>query len=152
MCRPDAQKRAQFVDNYVESGNATDAARRAGVPARSAHTMGSRWLKSPEIAAQIRERVEAGLDDLAPAAVATIGELMLDPAAPPSTRLAAARDILDRLGWIPPKRAERPGEAREKDLAEMSLAELHELAAGQKGVRLDDEALAVIAGELDAEQ
>jgi len=147
MGRPDTKKRARFIERYVDAGNATEAARFAGVPAGSAHTMGSRWLKSPEIAAQIRARVEAELGELAPTAVATIAELMANPQTPPSTRLAAARDILDRLGWVPPKRVDTAVELQERDLTELSLVELHEVAAGRKGVRLDDEALEIIAGE-----
>ena len=52
---------------------------------------------------------------------------MSEPA-PASVRLQAARDILDRLGWVPPKRPDPVQETKERDLVELSRYELETLA------------------------
>jgi phage terminase small subunit len=43
----------RFVEEYCIDRNATAAAARAGVPARSAATMGSRWLALPQVKAAV---------------------------------------------------------------------------------------------------
>lgn len=47
-----------FADEYIKSGNASDAARKAGYSARSAYSIGEENLKKPEVAAYIAERQE----------------------------------------------------------------------------------------------
>ena len=49
-------QQAIFVGEYLLFGKGTRAAIAAGVPAKSAHTAASRWLKNPKIAAAIEER------------------------------------------------------------------------------------------------
>ena len=75
-----------------------------------------------------------------------IQDILLSEHASPQTRLQAARDILDRLGWVPPKRVLRC-EDGERELEEMSLAELEVLASGHNGIRLDDLSLQELADE-----
>lgn len=45
-----------FADYYIETGNATEAAKRAGYSEKTAYSMGNENLKKPEIAAYIAER------------------------------------------------------------------------------------------------
>ena len=71
-----APRRARFVAEYVETGNATQAATVAGYSPRSAYAQGSRLLKSVEVQRAIdaerqtlRARVELDQDQL-------VGELL----------------------------------------------------------------------------
>ncbi len=48
-------KRARFVGQFLIHGNATLAAKEAGCPEGSAHVMGARWRKDPEVAQAIDE-------------------------------------------------------------------------------------------------
>lgn len=56
--RPLNARRAKFVDLYLKSGNATEAARGAGYSEKTAYAQGSRLLKEPEVAAEIAERTK----------------------------------------------------------------------------------------------
>ena len=69
-------RRQKFVSEYVETGNATEAARLAGYAERSAHVTGSRLLRNDKVAAAVdveretlRARTELDQDML-------IGELL----------------------------------------------------------------------------
>jgi uncharacterized protein (DUF2267 family) len=75
-----------------------DAARIASVPLRTLR----RWLKEPEFAAAYREaqrevyaQQTARMQQMCGAAVTTLGKIMVDPAAPASTRVRAAQAILE---------------------------------------------------------
>lgn len=50
-------KQKAFADYYLESGNATDAARKAGYSEKTAYAMGAENLTKPVISAYIRERM-----------------------------------------------------------------------------------------------
>lgn len=52
-------KQQLFIAHYCESWNATDAAIKAGYSEKSAYSIGSENLKKPEIAAAIKERMDA---------------------------------------------------------------------------------------------
>ena len=60
---------------------------------------------------------------MAPAAVEVLASLMDDEDASPKIRLDAAKTILDRAGFVPPKALEAPT-VGEKSLHEMSRDEL----------------------------
>ena len=49
-------KQKAFADYYIELGNATEAAKRAGYKERAAYAMGAENLKKPQIKAYITER------------------------------------------------------------------------------------------------
>lgn len=49
-------KQKAFADEYIKSGNASDAARKAGYSARSAYSIGEENLRKPEVSAYIAER------------------------------------------------------------------------------------------------
>jgi phage terminase small subunit len=51
-------KQKEFVDEYLRDFNATAAAKRAGYSEKTAYSIGSENLKKPEIAEEIRERLE----------------------------------------------------------------------------------------------
>ncbi|GHF13856.1 hypothetical protein GCM10017044_04930 [Kordiimonas sediminis] len=133
MPAADWDKRHIFAREYARSNNATDAARKAGVPAASAHTVAYKWLRNPQIVNLIKKEIDLALRDLGPAAVSVIRDLMTDPDTPPRTRLAAAKDIMDRLGWIPPKRTDVSFSSQVRDITTMTRAELEEAATGISG-------------------
>lgn len=53
------QKQKAFADYYIETGNASESARRAGYSERSAYALGERTLKNVEVARYIGERMAA---------------------------------------------------------------------------------------------
>lgn len=50
-------KQKAFADYFIESGNMTDAAKKAGYSEKTAYKMGAENLKKPHIAAYIAERI-----------------------------------------------------------------------------------------------
>jgi transposase-like protein len=93
------QKMEQAIVALLSHRNIEEAAREVGV---SANTM-LRWMKEPEFQAACREarhtvfsHAIGGLQDAAGAAATTVLKIMLDPNAPPATRLRAAAVVLDQ--------------------------------------------------------
>lgn len=123
----DLNKRRQSIKFYASLGNATEAAKRAGVPAKSAHAVAYRWLRNPDIIALLRDELDTHIRELGPLAVSVVRDIMLDLDAPPQTRLTAARDVMDRLGWLPPKRADAAPVHR--TINQLTREELEEIAA-----------------------
>ena len=59
--RPLTIKQRKFVDEVVKSGNATDAAMKAGYKAKNrntAHAIGAENLQKPTIKAEVEDRLE----------------------------------------------------------------------------------------------
>lgn len=52
------EKQERFIDYYIELGNATEAAKKAGYSERTAYSIGNENLKKPEIKKQIEERLK----------------------------------------------------------------------------------------------
>lgn len=52
------ERQKAFADYYIECGNATEAAKRAGYSERSARQMGTENMSNPSISAYIAERVK----------------------------------------------------------------------------------------------
>jgi len=52
------EKQKRFADYYIETGNAAEAARKAGYSKKTADRIGHENLKKPEIANYIAERME----------------------------------------------------------------------------------------------
>ena len=144
MAKVDLAKRTAFATAFAELGNATQAALQAGVPQSSAHSMGYKWLRDDRVVALVREAMDDRLKALGPLAIRVVKDIMLSEHASPQTRLQAARDVLDRLGWVPPKRAEMAADAP-SEIEEMSLQELQEIVSGHRGIRLDQASLQQIA-------
>ncbi len=121
----DDEKRSAFALAYATCGNASEAARQAGVPSASAHSMGYRWLRAKDVQLIIRMEQDRALRGMAGAALSVIAQMLNDQEQPAYVRLAAAREVLDRSGFAKPKRRELPETA---DVArsprEMSVDEL----------------------------
>lgn len=62
----------KFVDLYIELGNATQAAKKAGYSEKTAYSIGNENLKKPEIKAYIAER----LAQIEKESIASIDEVM----------------------------------------------------------------------------
>jgi hypothetical protein len=147
MAAADWAKRSRFAEAYAECGNATQAAMHAGVPKPSAHSMGYRWLRDPQVTEMVRDAMNDRLKALGPAALGVVQEVLLSPTVSPQLRLQAARDVLDRLGWVPPKRPEPVTNTGPRDLTECSLEELETMVSGSPYVRLDNESLMKLSGQ-----
>lgn len=52
------ERQKKFADYFIECGNQTEAAKRAGYSERSAYSTGNANMKNPEISAYIRERLQ----------------------------------------------------------------------------------------------
>lgn len=52
------EKQKRFCDYYIETGNATEAARKAGYSKKTSYSIGQENLKKPEIKAYINEKLE----------------------------------------------------------------------------------------------
>lgn len=53
------ERQRKFVDEYILTGNASEAARRAGYSAKTAGSIGERLLKNVEVRAALDERIKA---------------------------------------------------------------------------------------------
>ena len=49
----------RFLDSYLVTANATEAAREAGYSPRTAHAQGSRLLRHPEVSSELEKRQQA---------------------------------------------------------------------------------------------
>ena len=65
-------KQKAFADYYIECGNATEAAKKAGYSNKTAYSIGGENLKKPEVSAYIAER----LTEIESQRIATIDEVM----------------------------------------------------------------------------
>lgn len=65
-------KQQKFADYYLETGNATESAKKAGYSEKTAYSIGNENLSKPEIKEYIQER----LDELKSKQIATIDEVM----------------------------------------------------------------------------
>lgn len=66
-------KQRRFVDAYIETGNAAEAARRAGYKSRNADVMGRENLRKPTV----RKVLEARLKELENAQIADAREVLI---------------------------------------------------------------------------
>lgn len=106
-------KQKAFADAYIETGNASEAARRAGYSARTAAKIGSENLQKPDIIAYINSRMA----EIEAQRVASADEVMrffssvmrgevkdqfgLDASL--QDRLNAGKELLKRFNAISPK-------------------------------------------------
>ena len=65
-------KQQKFAEYYLETGNATESAKKAGSSEKTAYSIGNENLSKPEIKEYIQER----LDELKSKQIATIDEVM----------------------------------------------------------------------------
>ena len=66
------EKQRRFVDYYVETGNASEAARRAGYAEKAAYRTGSENLRKP----QVKAAIDARLKELEDKRIATADEVL----------------------------------------------------------------------------
>ena len=107
------EKQKAFADAYIETGNQTEAARRAGYSSKTAYSIGNENLKKPEVSAYIKSR----MDELEAQRVASADEVMrffssvmrgevkdqfgLDASL--QDRLNAGKELMKRYAAIEPK-------------------------------------------------
>ncbi|MFM1581223.1 terminase small subunit [Helcococcus bovis] len=72
MAKKITLKQQKFIDEYIISGNASDAARKAGYSKKTAGVIGEENLKKP----YLREEIEKRLKEINDAKILTIEEAM----------------------------------------------------------------------------
>jgi len=108
-----------FCVAYVETGNASESARRAGYSPRSAGELGSRLLRNVEIKQRIEElqserlaERRALLQALVQPAVEALAQIIAGEAPRGATpRVTAALGVLDRCGLAATQKVETTGQA-----------------------------------------
>ena len=93
------RKQEEAITALLTQPRVEDAARTAGVAVRTLY----RWMREPEFAARYKEarraafsQCSARLQQMSPAAVSTLGKIMVDGNAPAASRVRAASCILER--------------------------------------------------------
>jgi hypothetical protein len=93
------RKQEEAIAALLSQPRVEDAARTVGVPVRTVY----RWMREPEFAARCKEarraafsQCTARLQQMSPAAVSTLGKIMVDANAPAASRVRAASCILER--------------------------------------------------------
>ena len=116
-----------FTSTPGAIGNASESARRAGYSERTAAEQGRQLLDKPHVQAAITDANKAQISGaMASKATALLDRIVDDESVSLRLRFDAAKSILDRAGYVPPKAAE-PGEGGDKPLEEMSVQELEAL-------------------------
>lgn len=127
------QMQRSFVTALVRQGcNPTQAARIAGysTPRTAAYDL----LRNPSVQTAVAfERNRYVSCELANIATATLKEVMVDPAAPASARVAAARTVLEMAGDLGRNRQDADDD---RALSEMSAEDLTRLIDCWEGERL----------------
>jgi short-subunit dehydrogenase involved in D-alanine esterification of teichoic acids len=113
------QKQQSLINNLA-SGMAVNAAMKAS---GYSNTTRASVAITPAMQAHLRQLMVEKLAAMAPAALVVLNDLMDDEDASPKIRLDAAKTILDRAGFVPPKASDAPT-VGEKSLHEMSRDEL----------------------------
>ena len=105
-----SSKQLSFVAQYVANGGkGTDAAKRAGYAAASAHVEANRQLQKPSIIKAIADLTVHALGASLPGALATIRRLS-DRAKSEYVQLEASKDLLDRAGLAAAKKVAVSGD------------------------------------------
>lgn len=112
---------ARVARAVVETGTLTAAAAKSGV----ALSYCCKLMQDPAVQAAVHAEMRRRLATAAPVALTVLITIVRDEAANPRVRVDAAKAILDRAGFGPPKVA---AAGAEKALNEMTTGELRELA------------------------
>lgn len=109
-------KQNAFVIEYLIDYNATKAAVRSGYSKRSAEVTGHRLLRKAKIYEAINKKVDELASDLrekfildAIVARDVMLEVLNDPDASDRDKINAAKDLLDRAGFVAVTKKERSG-------------------------------------------
>jgi phage terminase small subunit len=97
-------KQENFIQNYIQFGDAKRSAILAGYPERSAKAKGSQLKK--QFQQEIKARTELKMMDGAQMALDTLLKLA-EQSTSDTVKLAAAKDILDRSGYQAVQRVEQ---------------------------------------------
>ena len=119
-------KQNEFVRAYVSggsdvAGNATKSAIAAGFSEKTARVQGQQLLAKKHVQVSIIDETRLRLGRLAPLAASVMENILVDEAAPPKTRLDAAKALFDRIGVGP---ITTNLERHEAEVSRMSLVEL----------------------------
>lgn len=124
------EREQNFVQAFVETGNASQSALAAGYSKNTAQEARRALLTRPSILHSIQVAVRKRMIASAPMAQRVIEELAKNEDIAPRVRLDAARTLLDRAGHVAPRIAEKPSEA---PLHELSTDALKQLASRLEG-------------------
>jgi phage terminase small subunit len=130
---------ALFVLHFTSTpsaiGNASEAARLAGYSEKTASEQGHQLLQKAHVIGAITEANHALISStMATKSAALLEKFVDDETVSARVRLDAAKTILDRAGYIPPKAA--VPEDDEKPMEEWSVVELEEfISRGEKAAR-----------------
>ena len=97
------EKQDKFIETYVATGNATQAAVAAGYSEKTARAKGYQ-LKN-QLHSKIQEEVQKSIADKIPSSLKWLSDLA-ENAESESVRLGAIKDILDRAGLKPVDKVE----------------------------------------------
>jgi predicted house-cleaning noncanonical NTP pyrophosphatase (MazG superfamily) len=97
------EKQDKFIETYVATGNATQAAISAGYSEKTARAKGYQ-LKN-QLHSKIQEEVQKSIADKIPSSLKWLSDLA-ENAESESVRLGAIKDILDRAGLKPVDKVE----------------------------------------------
>ena len=103
MARELTKKQKDFADNYIESGNRTNAVIKAGYKVKnnhSARSIGSENLTKLDIRAYIQEQAGGAMSRIVEMSIKAKNE---------AVKLNANKDIVDRAGYKPPEKFEHTG-------------------------------------------
>ena len=90
-------KQKQFVQNFSQTGNATQSAIAAGYSAATAEQQGYELKK--KLAVEIDDATRQALGGAVPMAVEKLQSLITDDKVSPAVKLGAINSILDRTGY-----------------------------------------------------
>jgi phage terminase small subunit len=115
------EKQLLFIEYYIETGNATESAKRAGYSAKTAGSIGSENLTKPEIKEAIEKRREEIRTELqnkflasAVKAQQIMNQVLENSETPPHVKIQAAKDLMDRAGFKPTEKREITGEVHQQ--------------------------------------
>ncbi|MBB4017594.1 phage terminase small subunit [Chelatococcus caeni] len=119
------EKQRIFVERVGAGDTPQAAAKMAGY---SSHQQeGWRNLQSPVVQIALRQEMQRRLAVAAPLALKVLVDILESPKAQHRDKVAAAKTVLDRAGFIAPA-ATKPTNSDDKPLHEASTAELRERA------------------------
>jgi phage terminase small subunit len=112
----------RFVEQILEGHNTLQAATLAGVGSPQVHAY--RVASLPHVQAEIARQLGRRLaNEAAPVAYSVLVKILRDENAASRVRVDAAKTLLDRAGFVPPRAPDPPGTTG-KQLNEMSREEL----------------------------
>lgn len=132
------EKQRSFVVAYTSEpgalGNASAAARAAGYSEKTARVIGWQLLATPHVREAINEANRDQLSGrIATKAVALLERVIDDESVPMRDRVAAAKTVLDRGGFMPPSVTERARDVMsKKPLNELTREELAAYVAAER--------------------